>query len=93
MACALQRGLNHHLHIPPTWRQGPTPLTCGILPIGVSHASLTTKGLKWNLDRTTSSITGLLSTSNHILPDAEVVQVGSDEDVIWTHEIPERVMY
>ncbi|KAI7938011.1 hypothetical protein MJO28_014931 [Puccinia striiformis f. sp. tritici] len=92
MACALERNVKHLLHIPSSWRQGPSPLTCGILPIGVNHATVTTRGLKWNLDQTKTSMTGLLSTSNHILPATDVVEVESDERLIWTMEIPENVM-
>ncbi|PLW08337.1 hypothetical protein PCANC_21908 [Puccinia coronata f. sp. avenae] len=92
MACALPGGVKHLLHVPVSWRQGGSPLTCGILPIGVNQTTLTTKGLKWNLDRAQSSMTGLLSTSNHVLPETEVVEVESDESVIWTIEIPSSAM-
>ncbi|KAA1086581.1 hypothetical protein PGT21_004167 [Puccinia graminis f. sp. tritici] len=88
MACALEREMKHLLVIPPSWRQGPSPLTCGILPIGINQATVTTKGLKWNLSQAKTSITGLLSTSNHILPETDAVEVMSDERVIWTIEIP-----
>ncbi|KAI9615661.1 hypothetical protein KEM48_005576 [Puccinia striiformis f. sp. tritici PST-130] len=92
MACALERNVNISYTSPSSWRQGPSPLTCGILPIGVNHATVTTRGLKWNLDQTKTSMTGLLSTSNHILPATDVVEVESDERLIWTMEIPENVM-
>ncbi|OAV97932.1 thiamine pyrophosphokinase [Puccinia triticina 1-1 BBBD Race 1] len=92
MACALERGVKHLLPIPPSWRQGASPLTCGILPIGIKQATVTTRGLKWNLNQAKTSITGLLSTSNHILTKTEVVQVESDDRVVWTIEIPESAM-
>ncbi|RKP35646.1 thiamine pyrophosphokinase, partial [Dimargaris cristalligena] len=58
---------------------------CGIIPLGVSSATVTTTGLRWNLDNTETSFNGLLSTSN--IPDAPEIVVDTSEPVIWTIEL------
>ncbi|KAL0093627.1 thiamine pyrophosphokinase [Phycomyces blakesleeanus] len=66
--------------------EGPT---CGIMPIG-APATLTTEGLKWNLDNTLCCFGGMVSTSNVIT--AEYVTIKTDSPVVWTSEIrPERI--
>ncbi|KAJ2741336.1 thiamine pyrophosphokinase [Coemansia sp. BCRC 34301] len=57
--------------------------TCGILPLA-GEAVLTTKGLRWNLDRFPSTFEGMMSTSN-IIDDPEVY-VESSMPVVWTSE-------
>ncbi|RIA97986.1 thiamine pyrophosphokinase 1-like protein [Glomus cerebriforme] len=62
--------------------EGPT---CGILPIGVQRAILTTSGLKWNMTNVTSSFGVMISTSNILIND--VVTIETDTPVIWTVEL------
>ncbi|KAJ2710828.1 thiamine pyrophosphokinase [Coemansia spiralis] len=54
---------------------------CGILPLA-GPTTLTTSGLRWNLDRHPSSFEGLMSTSN-IIDEREVI-VDTAVPVAWT---------
>ncbi|CAO3627106.1 unnamed protein product [Cunninghamella echinulata] len=65
--------------------EGPT---CGILPIG-SPAILTTKGLKWNLEKHKCCLGGTISTSNAI--DSELIEIETDAPVVWTIEIKSEI--
>lgn len=60
--------------------EGPT---CGLVPLS-GPATISTQGLKWDLDKTVSDFTGMISTSNHIMDDT--VMVETDADVIWITE-------
>ncbi|TPX34091.1 thiamine diphosphokinase [Synchytrium microbalum] len=69
--------------------EGPT---CGLLPIGIAVAKLTTTGLKWNLDPTMpTSFGGLVSTSNAFADESDghekVVTVDTDQPIVWTCEV------
>ncbi|PNT73522.1 thiamine pyrophosphokinase 1 [Brachypodium distachyon] len=55
---------------------------CGLIPMGMPSSSSTTTGLRWNLDNTSMSYGGLVSTSNIV--DDKKVMVTSDSDLIWT---------
>ncbi|KAJ1732620.1 thiamine pyrophosphokinase [Coemansia biformis] len=57
--------------------------TCGILPLA-GETTLTTKGLRWNLDHHPSSFEGLMSTSN-IVDEREII-VETTAPVAWTTE-------
>ncbi|TBU32502.1 thiamine pyrophosphokinase [Dichomitus squalens] len=61
--------------------------TCGLLPLGVDSTVLTTTGLKWNLTDQISSFDGLISTSNHLLPEEPVVTVKTTKPLWWTMEL------
>ncbi|KAI0768054.1 thiamine pyrophosphokinase [Trametes elegans] len=61
--------------------------TCGLLPVGVDQTILTTSGLRWNLTEHPSSFDGLVSTSNHLLPDEPVVTVKTTKPIWWTMEL------
>ncbi|GAC93860.1 hypothetical protein PHSY_001427 [Pseudozyma hubeiensis SY62] len=63
--------------------------TCGILPLGVgnSGATVSTKGLEWNLERDSTTLGGFLSTSNHLADEQGSVEVENDEPVYWTVEL------
>ncbi|KAL0093625.1 thiamine pyrophosphokinase [Phycomyces blakesleeanus] len=79
----LDKGI-HHLQC--SEYDGPT---CGVMPIG-SPATITTKGLEWNLDNTPCFFGGMVSTSNAIA--AECVVIETDSPVVWTSELrPENV--
>ena len=70
--------------------EGPT---CGLLPIGGIVNSISTKGLKWNLDKHTLSISSLVSSSNSIVGVEQndndkiinyMVEVDTSDYVIWS---------
>lgn len=63
--------------------EGPT---CGLIPLGEPCQSVTTRGLKWNLDGSTPlAFGGLVSTSNCIV--APVVQVTCSHPLVFTVEV------
>lgn len=74
----LPRTHTHDIHIERSV-EGPH---CGLIPIGAPSTSTTTTGLQWNLDNTSMSYGGLISTSNIVEEDK--VTVTSDSDLIWT---------
>uniref|UniRef100_A0ACD5XH94 Uncharacterized protein n=1 Tax=Avena sativa TaxID=4498 RepID=A0ACD5XH94_AVESA len=74
----LPRTHSHEIRVDPSI-EGPH---CGLIPMGAPSSSSTTTGLRWNLDNTSMSYGGLVSTSNIV--DGEKVTVTSDTDLIWT---------
>lgn len=79
---ALSAG-KHHINIDAS-REGPS---CGLVPIGKPVISVSTEGLKWNLDGQELSFgkDGLVSTSNAILEPVVVVETSSP--LLWTCEL------
>ncbi|CAO3597598.1 unnamed protein product [Absidia cylindrospora] len=71
---------SHHIHCLRDL-EGPT---CGVMPIG-SPATITTKGLKWNLDNHKCFFGGMVSTSNLI--DSDLIEIETDAPLVWTTEI------
>ncbi|KAL2267924.1 hypothetical protein VTJ83DRAFT_5201 [Remersonia thermophila] len=55
----------------------------GILPVG-EPSRVTTRGLEWDVTDWETRFGGRVSTSNHILPETEVVEVETTKDVVWT---------
>jgi len=55
---------------------------CGIVPLGEKCESITTKGLKYNLNNDDMSFGSLISTSNEFVD--EIVQVENSHTVLWT---------
>lgn len=55
----------------------------GIIPLK-EKSIISTKGLEWDVTDWTTEIGGELSTSNHVLPDTQVVHVETDKDVLFT---------
>ncbi|KAM0895693.1 hypothetical protein ACQ4PT_023678 [Festuca glaucescens] len=74
----LPKAHSHEIRVDPSI-EGPH---CGLIPMGAPSSSTTTTGLRWNLDNTSMSYGGLVSTSNIV--DEEKVTVTSDSDLIWT---------
>jgi thiamine pyrophosphokinase len=63
--------------------EGPT---CGLIPLGGRVESITTSGLKWDLDGTIPlEFGGLVSTSNRMMQS--VVTVESSHPVVFTTEV------
>jgi thiamine pyrophosphokinase len=55
----------------------------GFLPVG-GPSRITTRGLEWDVTDWETRFGGRMSTSNHVLPETEVVEVETTEDVLWT---------
>jgi len=70
-------------------RQVGEGVTCGLIPIGCRCDSVTTTGLKWNLDGDVPlEFGGLVSTSNRIVEDTVTVQ--SSQPLVFTTEMISR---
>lgn len=65
-------------------REGPT---CGLIPVGCPVDSVSTEGLRWNLDgqRLAFGKNGLVSTSNHITE--ATVHINTSHPLVWTVEL------
>ncbi|KAL2173180.1 thiamine pyrophosphokinase [Thermothelomyces heterothallicus CBS 202.75] len=55
----------------------------GILPVG-KPSRITTRGLEWDVQDWETRFGGRVSTSNHVLPETEVVEVQTTEEVLFT---------
>lgn len=55
----------------------------GVIPIR-EPSSITTKGLEWDVEDWETEFGGQVSTSNHVLPETEVVEVATTKDVLFT---------
>ncbi|KAI1267065.1 thiamine pyrophosphokinase [Xylariaceae sp. FL1019] len=55
----------------------------GIVPVGEA-ARITLKGFEWDVEDWPTRFGGQMSTSNHVLPETEVLEVESDKDVLFT---------
>ena len=55
----------------------------GILPLA-GPAVISTKGLEWDVSDWKTEFGGQVSTSNHVLPDVQEVNVTTDTDVVFT---------
>jgi len=55
----------------------------GILPIG-GTSYITTKGLEWDVENWETKFGGHVSTSNHVLPETEVVEIETTSTVLFT---------
>lgn len=55
----------------------------GILPVR-EPSVITTRGLEWDVQDWETEIGGQVSTSNHVLPETEVVEVETTADVLFT---------
>ncbi|EAA30156.2 Thiamin pyrophosphokinase [Neurospora crassa] len=55
----------------------------GILPVK-EPSRIWTKGLEWDVEDWPTEFGGQVSTSNHVLPETEVVEVRATKDVLFT---------
>lgn len=55
----------------------------GIIPVK-EPSVITTKGLEWDVKNWPTEFGGQMSTSNHVLPETNVVEVETTKDVIFT---------
>jgi len=55
----------------------------GIIPIR-EPSVISTKGLEWDVEDWLTEFGGQISTSNHVLPETEVVEVRATKDVLFT---------
>jgi len=55
----------------------------GILPVR-EPSRITTKGLEWDVTDWQTEFGGQVSTSNHVLPETQVVEVSTTRDVLFT---------
>ncbi|EIM90925.1 thiamine pyrophosphokinase Thi80 [Stereum hirsutum FP-91666 SS1] len=61
--------------------------TCGLLPVGIDSTVLSTTGLRWNLSDNVSSFDGMVSTSNHLVPEESTVWVKTSRPIWWCAEL------
>ncbi|EJD06394.1 Thiamin pyrophosphokinase [Fomitiporia mediterranea MF3/22] len=59
--------------------------TCGLLPVGIDSAIISTRGLQWNLDNAETSFNGMVSSSNSV-KDEEVF-VSTTKPIFWSIEL------
>jgi thiamine pyrophosphokinase len=55
----------------------------GIIPVG-EPAVISTRGLEWDVQDWSTAFGDRISTSNHVLPETEVVEVQTNKDVLFT---------
>lgn len=55
----------------------------GIVPVR-EPSVITTRGLEWDVEGWSTEMGGRVSTSNHVLPETEVVEVETTKDVLFT---------
>lgn len=80
VAFLLQPGLSHVIEPDPRF-EGPT---VGLIPVGGACRSVSTDGLKWNLDGGSLEFGVLVSSSNCVVADE--VSVTTDAPLVWTAE-------
>ncbi|KAI1419956.1 thiamine pyrophosphokinase [Xylaria sp. FL1777] len=55
----------------------------GIVPVG-EPAVISTRGLEWDVQDWETAFGTRMSTSNHVLPETEVVEIQANKDVLFT---------
>ncbi|KAI0965776.1 thiamine pyrophosphokinase [Xylaria arbuscula] len=62
----------------------------GIVPVG-EPAVISTKGLEWDVQDWDTSFGTRMSTSNHVLPETQVIEIKADKDVLFTIALKQAV--
>lgn len=55
---------------------------CGLIPLGTKCNSITTQGLRWDLNGQSMSMGSLVSSSNQVLSDS--VRIQTSDPILWT---------
>ncbi|GAB1600357.1 thiamin pyrophosphokinase 1-like [Argonauta hians] len=76
LVCLLRTGKNR-IEVASEIRDG----NCGLIPLGQPCTNITTRGLKWNLDKATLEFGQLISTSNTYKENH--VEVQTDSPILW----------
>ncbi|KAH7163380.1 thiamine pyrophosphokinase [Dactylonectria estremocensis] len=73
----------HHIQVREDGESDVFGKHVGIIPLK-EPSVISTTGLEWDVTDWQTEIGGQLSTSNHVLPDTQVVQIKTDKDVLFT---------
>lgn len=82
MTFLLKAGI-HHIQVREDGEHDAFGKHVGIIPLK-EPSIISTSGLEWDVTDWQTEIGGQLSTSNHVLPDTQVVQIKTDKDVLFT---------
>ena len=66
--------------------KGSSCMHCGLVPL-CGNATVTSKGLKWNMNSTFLSFSGMISTSNVVDTTYDFVEITSNNYLLWILEI------
>ncbi|EOO00449.1 putative thiamine pyrophosphokinase protein [Phaeoacremonium minimum UCRPA7] len=77
----LKKGM-HRIHVR-NGREEVFGKYVGIIPVK-EPSIISTKGLEWDVTDWKTEFGGLISTSNHVLPETEVVEIKTATDVLFT---------
>lgn len=75
---------SHRMSVPAS-----RPQHCGLIPID-GEATVTTTGLRWNLNSQPLRFGNLISTSNSFDPKSSEVTVKTNKTLLWTMDLPEQ---
>lgn len=73
----------HHIHVRERGKGDVFDKYVGIVPIK-EPSVISTKGLEWDVTDWKTEFGGMVSTSNHVLPETVVVEVETTRDVLFT---------
>jgi len=69
----------------------PSPEHCGLIPMD-GKATVSTSGLKWNLNKQPLRFGELISTSNSFSLETKEVIVETDSMLLWTMDLPQEFL-
>ena len=73
----------HRINVREPGREDTFGKHVGILPVK-EPSVISTKGLEWDVTDWETEFGGQVSTSNHVLPETQVVEVSTTKDVLFT---------